>query len=230
MSNEQFTPALNTAAEQPHAQGSLDQPALSTPAPPAAAQGDGAELPAKEESAAVGGVTGAPITEDNIPEHWEIRRAGTYDTTAYRMRKSNDNLAHVHKLVSLPDGTLRWLGMFGDSPELWNPENGVGDCCVSSDITGPVADPPETQVPAGRVEHLTTLLSEALELFGAGSLAEGEAEWIWSQQASAAVSNTCVKCSAPCDGEGDCVSPECCFGRAKLAQVNAAKAGKAVGS
>ena len=101
--------------------------------------------PAKEP-AAVGGVMGAPITEDNIPEHWEIRRAGTYDTTAYRMRKSNDNLAHVHKLVSLPDGTLRWLGMFGDSPELWNPENGVGDYCVNSDITGPVADPPETPV------------------------------------------------------------------------------------
>ena len=88
----------------------------------------------------------------------------------------------------------------------------------------PAAPVPAGQVvdgPGKRIEHLTTLLNEATEYFFDECQTFGSAEYIWLILASAAAKNLCVKCSAPCDESGECVSSECCFGRAKLALVAA---------
>lgn len=72
--------------------------------------------------------------------------------------------------------------------------------------------------PQKRIKHLSALLSEAVEIIEADPPELGSDEWVWLIQAAAAFSNKCVLCGAGCDEEGECVSPDCCFGRSKLAQ------------
>lgn len=68
-----------------------------------------------------------------------------------------------------------------------------------------------------RIERLTALLNEAIELMDDASF--GSDAWTWLQQAKPVAANKCILCSSDCNDDGECVNHECKFGKATLEEI-----------